>query len=279
MVGACFLKPVAERRGRRGDVNATTGLSFARLYAIVKHLRGPQGCAWDQKQTAGSLRTSLLEEAYECVDAVDGGDPQNLSEELGDLCLVAAMIAVIEEESRRLSLSAALDGVCEKLIRRHPHVFGEKREDDVGRILQQWHRIKEAENGTDRSDGALDGVPVSLPPLERAFGLQTKAAGVGFDWPGPSPVFEKLQEEIEEARAALGDPKALEQEMGDLLFTVVNLARLVRVDPARALAASNRKFETRFRELERRLRASGRDWREVDLPGMDRIWEQIKTEG
>jgi MazG family protein len=260
-------------------MGATTGDQFERLYTIVRHLRGPQGCAWDQKQTASSLRTSLLEEAYECVDAIDREDARNLCEELGDLCLVASMIAVIEEERERLSLSEALDGVCAKLIRRHPHVFGEKREEDVGRILEQWQRIKQREPGKEANASAIDGVPVSFPPLDRALGLQKKAAKVGFDWPDAEPVYDKLQEEIGETRAASADPEALEGEIGDLLFTVVNLARLLHVDPARALGAANRKFEARFRELERRLHASGRDFEDVDLAAMDRIWDQIKSEG
>ncbi len=260
-------------------MSATTGSLFERLYTIVKHLRGPQGCAWDQKQTSSSLRTSLVEEAYECIDAIDREDAPNLCEELGDLCLVASMIAVIEEERGRFSLADAIEGVCEKLIRRHPHVFGEKREEDVGRILEQWQRIKQGENGKEKPASAIDGIPASLPPLERALGLQKKAARVGFDWPDPAPVYDKLQEEIAETREAAADPRALEGEIGDLLFTVVNLARLLHVDPAMALGASNRKFETRFRELETRLKASGRDWKDVDLAEMDRIWNQIKAEG
>lgn len=260
-------------------MSATTGQMYERLYEIVRQLRGPSGCAWDRKQTAASLRSSLLEEAYECVDAIDREDAANLCEELGDVSLIVSMIAVIEEERGRLSLASALAGICEKLIRRHPHVFGDKREEDVGRILEQWDRIKKGEAGKGEPGGALDGVPASLPPLERALGLQKKAARVGFDWPDAEPVFDKLQEEIAETREALNDPAALEQEIGDLLFTVVNLARLLHTDPARALAASNRKFEGRFRELERRLHDSGRDWKDVDLAQMDLIWDQIKNEG
>ena len=281
---ACYGRRMATGVPRQDPPAApagpSTGAQMQRLYDIVRHLRSPDGCAWDRKQTSASLRSSLLEEAYECVDAVDRGDAANLCEELGDVALIIAMIAAIEEEQGRLSLHAALDGICAKLIRRHPHVFGEARQHDVGRILEQWQRIKESE-GTARpaTESALEGVPASMPPLERALGLQKKAAGVGFDWAEPAPVFDKLQEEIEETRQALGDPAALAHEIGDLLFTVVNLARLVRVDPARALAASNRKFETRFRELERRLKASGRDWKEVDLAEMDRIWDEVKKEG
>jgi tetrapyrrole methylase family protein / MazG family protein len=257
-------------------VSTTTGSAFERLYGIVRHLRGPQGCAWDQKQTAASLRSSLLEEAYECVDAIDKGDSENLCEELGDLCLVASMIAVIEDEAGRLSLAQALQGVCEKLVRRHPHVFGEKQESDVGRILEQWHRIKQTENGGTVRRSVLDGVPVSLPPLERALGIQRKAAKVGFDWPEPAPVFDKLQEEIAEIRSASA-PESVEEEVGDLLFTVVNLARLMHMDPARALAASNAKFDARFREMERRLSAAGREWKDLDLAAMDQVWNDIKA--
>jgi tetrapyrrole methylase family protein/MazG family protein len=250
-----------------------------RLYDIVRHLRSPEGCAWDRKQTSATLRSSLLDEAYECVDAIDREDAGNLREELGDVALIVAMIAVIEEERGRLTLASALEDICEKLIRRHPHVFGDKRESDVDRIVEQWQEIKRGENGKAAPSSALDGVPASMPPLERALGLQKKAAHVGFDWPEAAPVFDKLQEEIAETRQALGDPAALEHEVGDLLFTVVNLARLLRVDPARALAASNRKFESRFRELERRLAASGRGFKDVDLARMDLIWEEIKKEG
>jgi tetrapyrrole methylase family protein / MazG family protein len=258
------------------SVSTTTGSAFERLYGIVRHLRGPQGCAWDQKQTTSSLRSSLLEEACECLDAIDRGDAENLCEELGDLCLVVSMIAIIEQETGRFSLAQALEGVCEKLIRRHPHVFGEKRESDVGRILEQWHRIKQTENGGTARKSALDGVPASLPPLERAYGIQARAAKVGFDWPEAAPVFDKVQEEIGEIQGAK-DQSAVDEEVGDLLFTVVNLARLLHVDPARALAASNRKFEIRFREMERRLSEAGREWKNLDLAAMDEVWNEIKA--
>lgn len=255
-----------------------TGELFDRLHEVIRHLRSPEGCAWDREQTAMTLRASLIEEAYECVDAIERADHANLAEELGDVYLMVTMIGEIEAEKGSLTVADALRGVAEKLVRRHPHVFGDSSRNTVDEILVQWDQIKAAERPA--SDVLiLDSVPRSMPPLERAFEIQKKVSKVGFDWKQPEPVLAKLEEEVAELNNARadGDQESVESEIGDVLFTAVNLARLLGVDPARALAATNRKFQLRFDELERRVRSGERGWDQLDLEALDRLWEAIKA--
>ena len=256
------------------------GRAFRRLYEIVRTLRGPEGCPWDREQTPSTIRTNLIEEAYECVSAIEEDDDPNLEEELGDLFLVATMIAYMKEQERRFRITDALQHVCEKLIRRHPHVFGDATKDTPDEVIEQWNHIKDHIEGKKHKHSVLERVPRTLPPLERALEIQKKVAKVGFDWEHPAPVWDKLSEEIEELQHAEndGDPKAIEQEVGDLLFTVVNLARLLNIDPTLALNGTNQKFITRFQELESRLREQSLRPEDTDLKTMDRIWEQIKAE-
>jgi len=254
--------------------------SFERLLAIVRRLRGPGGCAWDREQSPATLRGGLVEEAWEAVSAIDAGDDENLREELGDLYLLVTMIAAMHEERSSFTVADVLEGVADKLVRRHPHVFGDADPGSVPGILAQWDRIKRDEKGSDVPRSALDGVPGSLPPLERAAALQHRAAKVGFDWPATGPVWEKLSEEIVELSEAAdsGDEGRVEDELGDLLFTVVNLARFLSVDPGLALNRSNGKFARRFREIERRLAARGIAPAEAGLEAMDAIWNQLRDE-
>jgi tetrapyrrole methylase family protein/MazG family protein len=215
------------------------------------------------------------------MDAIERSDVPNLLEELGDLYLVATMICAIEEEDGRFSVARVLENVREKIIRRHPHVFGEVQKDGVDEILVQWEQIKRTERDRGgRSEGLLDSVPAAMPPLERALALQKKASKVGFDWPDPEPVFEKLQEEIAEIREAVEtkDRDSVESEVGDLLFSVLNLARLLDVDASRALAGTNRKFIDRFGQLERRVAERGSRVEELSLQDLDRIWDRVKRE-
>jgi tetrapyrrole methylase family protein/MazG family protein len=254
--------------------------AFARLYGIVKTLRGPGGCPWDREQTPESLRTNLVEEAYECVSAVEERDDENLKEELGDLLLVTTMIAYMREQEGVFDLEGVLAGICSKLIRRHPHVFGEAVKETPQEVIEQWDHIKDHVEGKKHKHSILERVPRTLPPLERAFEIQNKVAKVGFDWGDHEPLWAKLQEEIEELRAAgaSGSAKQVEQELGDLLFTVVNLGRRLEVDPTLALNRTNQKFIARFREMERRLAERGLRPEDSDLETMDGVWNQIKAE-
>ena len=269
--------------------------AFARLVSIIQRLRAPDGCPWDRQQSPRTLRAALLEEAWECISAIDAGDDLNMEEELGDLYLLATMMAWMKEEDGAFTVESVLSRISEKLVRRHPHVFGEARVAGAEQVLIQWDAIKAQEKaeqaggyhgGGSRRAGAaphpssLDGVPSSFPPLERAAKLQKKAAKVGFDWPGPEPVWAKIDEELRELRDAVGTSSAerVEDEVGDLLFSVVNLARLLKVDPALALHRTNVKFDRRFREVERRLAREGSGPKDAGLQRMDALWNQVKSE-
>jgi tetrapyrrole methylase family protein / MazG family protein len=255
--------------------------SFERLYQIIRRLRGPGGCPWDLEQTPETLRTSLVDEVWECVSAIDSRDNRNLEEELGDLYLLVTMVSWMKEQEGAFTVASTLDHISDKLVRRHPHVFGSARSDTVERVLEQWDAIKATERGdASRAASALDRVPRSLPPLEKSAELQKKAAKVGFDWPGPQPVWDKIEEEMGELREAVagGNARRVEDEVGDLLFSVVNLARLLKVNPSVALHGTNRKFERRFREVERRLAAAGTSPKDAGLSRMDELWNQVKAE-
>jgi len=253
--------------------------AFGKLYKIVKRLRAPDGCPWDRKQNPYTIRTNLIEEAYECVSAIEEQDDENLEEELGDLLLVVTMIAYMKEQEGRLQLTRVLKHICSKLIRRHPHVFGDVKKKTPDEVIEQWNHIKEHVEGKKPKHSVLERVPRTLPPLERALEIQKKVSKVGFDWDHVSPVWEKLDEEIEELKTAQEsrDVHRIEQELGDILFTLVNLGRLMNIDPTLALNGTNQKFINRFQELERRLRAQGRKPEDLDLDALDSIWNQIKT--
>ncbi len=252
------------------------GKAFGRLIGTIKRLRAPDGCAWDREQTPASLRGNLIEEAFECVSAIDSENTGALEEELGDLYMLASLVACMNEESGSFTAADALEAVNEKLIRRHPHVFGSSDASTVDEIVDQWDRIKRQEK---RSPGRLDGYP-GLPPLERAHRVQRAASKLGFDWKHPEPVLEKLHEELEELAAARksGSPAKVEEEVGDLLFTVVNLSRLLGVDPGIALHGTNEKFVRRFAQVEERLHGMGLAPENAGLSIMDDIWNQIKAE-
>ena len=254
--------------------------AFERLLGIIRRLRGPGGCDWDREQTPATLRADLIEEAWEAVSAIDAGDEANLREELGDLYLLITMISVMHEERSAFTVSDVLEGVADKLVRRHPHVFGDAKPGSVKGILAQWDRIKREEKQDDRPRSALDGIPGSLPPLERAASLQKRAAKVGFDWPAIAPVWEKLAEETAELTEAAGrgEARQIEDELGDLLFTMVNLARFLGVDPGLCLNRSNEKFERRFHAIEQRLAERGIVPADAGLEAMDAVWNQLRDE-
>ena len=248
----------------------------ARLKEIVARLRAPDGCPWDREQTHASLRALLIEECHEVIDAIERADDANLCEELGDLLLHIVMHAQLANEREAFTLDDIAATICEKMIRRHPHVFGDKLAVDSEAVLKQWEQIKREEKGDNA--GVLDGVARSLPALLRSQTLQKKAARVGFDWPDVEPVYEKLSEEIGEIREAVGanNPAAIEAEVGDLLFSAVNLARKLGVDAETALSGANKRFAARFQHIEQTLRSNGREVEGTSLEELDRIWEQAK---
>jgi len=255
--------------------------SFGKLLDIIRRLCAPGGCPWDRAQSPETLRASLVDEVWECVSAIDSRDDHNLEEELGDLYLLVTMVAWMKEQDGAFSVESTLARIALKLVRRHPHVFGMGNAQSVEQVLSQWDDIKAGEHsGAGAAASALDKVPHSLPPLEKSTELQKKAAKVGFDWPGPEPVWNKIEEELKELREAIGggDTRRIEEEAGDLLFSVVNLARLLKVSPSVALHGTNRKFERRFREVERRLAEQGSLPAGAGLARMDLIWNQIKEE-
>ena len=243
------------------------------LVAVVKRLRAPGGCPWDREQTHASLRATLLEEAYEVLEAIDESSPEKLREELGDLLLQVLMQSVIAEESGAFSLGDVADTVRDKLVRRHPHVFGSVKVSGAEEVLRNWEALKAAEY---RRESALDGVQRSLPALQWAWSLQRRAATVGFDWPDLEGVLEKVGEELLELREA-ETVEQREAEFGDLLFTLVNVARRMGMNPEDALRAATGRFEARFRIMEQEVRREGREIAMMTIEEMDQYWEQAKT--
>jgi tetrapyrrole methylase family protein/MazG family protein len=262
------------------DKNFDEAGAFKALYDTVVRLRAPDGCPWDREQTPLSLRGDLIEETYECVEAIGEKDPVHIREELGDIYLLATMIAYMHEQEGLFSVEDALRGITEKLVRRHPHVFGESADRAEGlssaEVLRNWAKIKVEQEGRAPRDGILDGVSRSLPPLDRANKLQKKAAKAGFDWPDLEGVMNKLEEELAEVSGALGDREALEEELGDLLFSAVNLCRFLKVDPSTALQGANAKFVRRFGYVEKRMKETGQEMRAGSLEAMDAFWEEAK---
>ena len=252
---------------------------FAKLCAIVAQLRGPGGCPWDREQTHESLVPDLLEEAYEVVGAIRAKDDTNLREELGDLLLQVVMHAQIAHEQSRFDVEQVAREIGDKLVRRHPHVFGEGDAADTSAVLRQWDAIKRAERNASNA-AYFSGLTRALPALMLAQKAQTKAARVGFDWISVRDVIAKVEEELSEAKEAIAteNPGAIADEMGDLLFAVVNLVRKNKLDAEMVLAAATEKFIARFHAVERELEKQGRRLGEVDLAGLDEIWNRVKTE-
>ncbi|MDR1210701.1 MAG: nucleoside triphosphate pyrophosphohydrolase [Spirochaetaceae bacterium] len=253
--------------------------AFDALYRVIVKLRAPDGCPWDREQTASSLRGDLIEETYEAVEAIDEKNPAHIREELGDLYLLVTMLSYMHEQEGLFSVADVLDGVAEKLIRRHPHVFGRLKVRDSAEVLDNWARIKVEQEGRSPKDSCLDEVSTALPPLEKAYKLQKKAAKSGFDWPDPAAVMGKLREEMEEVQEAVtinDNGESLEGELGDLLFSAINLCRSFKVDPAVALQRTNGKFIKRFKHVERRMKEAGAEMKKENLALMDRYWEEAK---
>jgi len=249
---------------------------FAKLCDIVAKLRAPDGCPWDREQTNQSLLPALIEEVYEAAEAARAQDDAHFREELGDLLLLVLMHAQIARETRRFDIEEVIEHVSEKLIRRHPHVFGTSEARDAGAVLKQWEAIKREEKTTDSH--FLASLPKALPALVRAQKAQSKAARVNFDWTALRDVIAKVEEELHETRDAISlqQQESIEEEIGDLLFAVVNLARKCKIDAEMALQCATDKFVRRFNRLEDELNARGRKLGEVELAELDAIWDEIK---
>ena len=261
------------------------GEKFAKLVELIAQLRAPNGCPWDREQTHDSLKPMLLEEAYETIEAIDARDDEELIGELGDILLQVVFHSQIGIEEDRFAISEVIERVSSKMIRRHPHVFGEDTSETSAEVLRNWEAIKEAERKAKGKDGEagsmLDSVSKNFPALMEAFQMTTKVSRVDFDWPNVGAVLEKLDEEVQELKHEIdkdaANHQAIAEEVGDLLFVAVNVARLLGVDPESALKASNRKFRRRFRYIEDRLRAQGRKPADSDHIEMNRYWDEAKA--
>ena len=265
------------------------GERFQQLVEIMHTLRSEQGCAWDRQQTLKTLRPFVLQETYELLDALDRGDHDALRDELGDFLFEAVFLAQICHEEGRFSIADSIQSIADKLVRRHPHIFDKDGKASLTpkEVKQQWEEIKAAERNAERKDAGeaaktvLSGVPRSMPSLLRAYELGTRAAQVGFDWVKTGDVIDKADEEIRELREAVaeggGTSAEAEEEFGDLLFSLVNVARKLGIEPEAALRVANDKFQRRFDDLERQVTASGKKFRDLSLEQMEAHWQIAKT--
>lgn len=262
-----------------------SGEKMPQLATLMARLRAPEGCPWDREQNHDTLKTHLTEEAYEVIEAIEAQDPALLKEELGDLLLQIVFHAQIGEEEGQFTLDDVIQGIYEKLIRRHPHVFADVDLKTSRDVIKNWEALKASEmddNGHSKNahrQSILDGTPRNLPPMVQAYQLTSRASRVGFDWEKAVDIFEKLEEEARELRDSLlqDNRQRISEEIGDLLFVVVNLARHLHVDPELALRRTNEKFITRFRYVEEQLQQQGRELREATLEEMDHYWKESKS--
>jgi tetrapyrrole methylase family protein / MazG family protein len=283
-------KPEALRRTAAKSAELTAGEWFEKLAAVQARLRAPDGCPWDREQTHASLRTYLIEEAYEVLEALESGDDGKFAEEMGDLLLQIVFHSQIAKEEGRFTVSDVIREVHDKMVRRHPHVFGEKRAKDSEEVLKNWEQIKKEERisaGKKNADGEekedkpaslLDGVSKALPAALEGLHLTRRAARIGFDWENVEGVLDKMSEESGELREAVNakDAKRSDEEMGDLLFAAVNLARFLHIDPEIALKKANAKFSSRFRRMEELAAKGGKVLADVPREQMEEFWETAK---
>ncbi len=261
---------------------AASPADFDALVAVMARLRAPDGCPWDREQTPQTLRKYVIEEAYEVVEAIEatevGGSPAKLAEELGDLLLQVVFHAQLARESGGFAMEDVTRAIVEKLIRRHPHVFGDLQVSGSEQVLQNWEQIKRAEPGYEDRVGILDGIPPALPALMRALEVSKRVVRVGFEWPTVGEVLDKVEEEIAELRAeiARGETARVADELGDLLFTLVNVARHLQIDPEDALRRMTRRFAARFRRIEQHAEATGRPVADMSLEEMEAVWQAAK---
>ena len=269
----------------------TPGQWFEKLVAVQARLRAPYGCPWDREQTHQSLRTYLIEEAYEVLEALESGNDAKFAEEMGDLLLQIVFHSQIAREEGRFTVAEVIREIHDKMVRRHPHVFGETRAKDSAEVLRNWEQIKAEERRTSGNKGdskpgddlskegsLLDGVSRALPATLEGFQLTRKASRIGFDWEDATGVFDKMQEETEELKKALKEADHLktEEELGDLLFAAVNLSRFLKVDPEIALKKANAKFGRRFRAMERLAQENGREFKDLPREEMEAFWNAAK---
>jgi len=258
--------------------------SFEDLVNIMQVLRGPGGCPWDAEQTNESLRRYIIEETYEVLDAMDSGNDEHFYDELGDLLLQIVFHAQIAQDEGRFDIGDVTTAICKKMISRHAHVFGDVIAETPDAVLESWEQIKKKEKGLESHTEILRDIPASLPALMRAYKVQHKAAKAGFDWDDIKDVYAKVEEELAEVQEAIADKDSpnythnVEDEVGDLLFAAVNLARFANVQPELALSGTTEKFILRFEQVELRATAQGRRLEDMTLAEMDVLWEQVKTE-
>jgi MazG family protein len=266
-----------------------TGDKFEKLVGIMATLRGPDGCPWDKEQDFNSLKPMLVEEVYEVLEAIENNDMDGLSEELGDMLLHVLFHAQLAKEMGQFDIDTVVGKISDKLVRRHPHVFGGETASTSEEVIKNWEAIKAQEKAqklterTPEQRSILEGIPNKLPAIHEAHQISSRVARVGFDWPDIDAVFDKLQEEVLEVKEVIahaGDDKRdrLEDEIGDLLFVIVNIARHVKIDSESALKRSNRKFKSRFRFVERELARQGKKLEETSLSEMEALWQRAKLE-
>ena len=250
------------------------------LLKIMEMLRAPGGCPWDREQTHESIRKNMIEETYEVVEAIDNQDPELLKEELGDVLLQVVFHSRMEQEAGRFDFFDVCDGICKKLIVRHPHVFGDVIADTSGEVLKNWDEIKKKTKGQKTNTEVLNSVPRVLPALMRSTKVQQKAARAGFDWPDVSGALQKLEEEIAELREAVesGSSDQYEEELGDVLFSAVNVSRFLHCDAEESLTKACDKFVRRFEGVEHKAMVQGKDMKELPLEQLDAFWDEVKQE-
>ena len=262
---------------KSSENNSPPGDKFTEFVDIVATLRGPEGCPWDKDQTPQSMRPFLLEEVYETIEAIEDGDSDHVREELGDVLVIVVMISRMYSETGDFCIGDVLKELNAKLIRRHPHVFGDEKTGDAGEVIKHWERIKNDIEGRSKGhNSAIDGIPSSYPPLERACKLQKKAAKKGFEWPEARGPKGKKHEKLVEIEKAQGSAE-VEAEVGDLLFWLINHARHLGVDPALALRRTNAEFEKRFRQVEDEMKRNGESMEPGNIETMDRYWVSTKA--
>jgi len=281
---------VSQTRYNSGVSDPNTGQKFEKLVEIMTTLRGPNGCPWDKQQDFNSLKPMLVEEVYEVLEAIEHNDFDGLSEELGDLLLHVVFHAQLGKESGQFNIDTVLDKISEKLVRRHPHVFGDETASSPEEVVKNWEVIKAREkaaklkNRTPEQRSLLEGIPSQLPALHEAHQISARVARVGFDWPDVEGIFEKLEEEVLELREVISEGKdegrreRLEDEIGDMLFVIVNIARYLKIDSESALKRANRKFKSRFQYMENELAKQGKSVEQVTLAEMEALWQKAKSE-
>lgn len=251
---------------------------FKELVEVIAKLRSEDGCPWDRQQTHKTLKPQLIEEAYEVVDAIDEGKDEKLEEELGDLLMQVLLNAQVAEDDGKFNICGVIQKISDKLKRRHPHVFGHVQVNGADEVMENWEAIKSQEHANRDRESLMDGVPLHLPELMKARKIQSKAARVGFDWEKTEDVLGKVEEEVEELKVSISasEPDGIEEEIGDILFSIVNLSRFLSVEPEEALRRTNAKFIRRFKQMEAEIAAQGKSITDYDLSALDELWEAAK---